>query len=57
MKQALMIVSILALVVLLVAPAAVFLQMMELTTCKHWMFASTVVWFATAPFWMKRKAQ
>ncbi|MCC6694957.1 MAG: hypothetical protein IT365_04910 [Candidatus Hydrogenedentes bacterium] len=57
MKPTLMIVSILALAVLLVAPAAVFLQKMELTTCKHWMFAATVIWFATAPFWMKRKAQ
>ncbi|MCC6487720.1 MAG: hypothetical protein IT364_09485 [Candidatus Hydrogenedentes bacterium] len=57
MKQALMIISILALVVLLVAPTAVFLQKMELSTCKHWMFAATVIWFVTAPFWMKRKAQ
>ena len=56
MKQVLMILSIVALVVLLVAPAGVFLQKMELDTCKHWMFAATVVWFATAPFWMKRKA-
>lgn len=57
MKYILVGISFLALVVLLVAPTAVYLEKMDLSTCKHWMFASTVVWFATAPFWMKRKAQ
>ena len=56
MKQVLMIVSLVALAVLLVAPAGVFLQKMDLDTCKQWMFAATVIWFVTAPFWMKRKA-
>jgi hypothetical protein len=56
MKNVLKVVSAIALIILVVAPIGVYLQKMELATCKHWMFAATVLWFATAPFWMKRKA-
>ncbi len=56
MKSVLVIISVVALAILVVAPVGVYLQKMELATCKHWMFAATVLWFVTAPFWMKRKA-
>lgn len=56
MKTALRVVSFVALTMLVVAPVGVYLGKMDLTTCKHWMFTATVLWFATAPFWMRRKA-
>jgi hypothetical protein len=51
------IISYLALVVLIVPSFLLFAGKMDLDACKIWMFAATVVWFVTAPFWMDRKAQ
>jgi hypothetical protein len=48
--------SFVALAMLIVPPVGVYLQKMDLETCKQWMFAATVLWFVTAPLWMKRKA-
>jgi predicted histidine transporter YuiF (NhaC family) len=57
MKLVLKIISYIALIVLIVPPVLVYLQKMELDTCKHWMLVGTIGWFALAPFWMDRKAQ
>ena len=57
MKLVLKVISYIALAVLIVPPVLVYLQKMELATCKHWMLVGTVGWFALAPFWMDRKAR
>lgn len=56
MKKLLMIVSILALVMLIAPPIGVFLGKMEIQTSKNWMLAATLLWFATAPFWMGKNS-
>jgi hypothetical protein len=33
----------------------VFFGMMDLATHKWWMLAGTVLWFGTAPLWMRKK--
>lgn len=57
MKRAAAILSCVALAIMLVAPLAVFIRAIELTTCKHWMLAGTVLWFAASPIAMKRRTQ
>lgn len=53
MRTVLICISFAALVLLIAGPAAVYMGSMELATSKNCMFAATLVWFATAPFWMK----
>jgi hypothetical protein len=39
-----------------ILPAVLFFGgRLELVHVKSWMLASTVAWFATAPFWMRRR--
>ncbi len=57
MKKLLMIISLISLLMLIVPPLGVYLGKVDLQTSKHWMFAATVVWFVTAPFWMGKKTQ
>ena len=54
MRRILQIASVLALVGTIV-PAVLFLGgTISLPATKTWMLASTVLWFATVPFWMGR---
>lgn len=56
MKTALKLLSYLALVGVIAAPIAYLAGSMELPVVKNWMLASTLLWFATVPFWMNRRA-
>lgn len=55
MKTFLKIVSFAGLVLTILPSLLVFAGRMELETHYHWTLAGTVLWFATAPFWMDRK--
>ena len=55
MKKAFMIISLVSLVMLIVPPFGVYLGKVELEASKTWMFIATILWFATAPFWMGKK--
>ncbi len=57
MRKATQVLSMAALLSLVVSPIAVYLGSMELSTCKHVMFAATLVWFAATPLWMGRPSQ
>lgn len=57
MKTGLMIISYIALVILIGAPIGVYLGKVESGTSNTCMMIATIVWFATAPFWMGRKEQ
>lgn len=56
MRSLLMIVSIVALVVLMLGPALLFLGKIDSATNKHILLAGTVLWFVVTPFWMKAKS-
>ena len=53
MKTVLFIISIIGLILTLVPAFLVFVGKTDLDTAKGLMIAGTVLWFATAPFWMK----
>lgn len=55
MKTFLKIVSFAGLLLTILPSLLVFGGRMELGTHYHWTLAGTVLWFATAPFWMDRK--
>ena len=57
MRKALQIVSWLSLAAMTVSPVLYLAGRMELPTVKMWMLVTTVVWFATVPFWMDRKTE
>jgi len=52
MKKPLQILSLLALLGVIVPPVLYLTGMLEKPPMKTAMFASTLLWFATAPFWM-----
>ncbi len=56
MRTVLKVLSSLALVGVLAAPVAYLAGRMDLPVVKNWMLASTLLWFATVPFWMDRRA-
>ena len=45
--------GLLALAATIVPPALVMFKLMPLDAMKWTMFAATIVWFVTAPVWMK----
>jgi len=55
MRKILQIVSWLSLAAMTVCPVLYLAGRMELPAVKMWMLVTTVVWFATVPFWMDRK--
>ncbi len=55
MRILLIIISIVGLVLTIVPALLVFAQKMELQTNKSLMLIGTVLWFASAPFWMSKR--
>ena len=55
MKIVLMITSYIALILLIAAPIGVYLGKVEHDKSNWLMLVATIVWFATAPFWMNQK--
>ncbi len=55
MKTVLFIISIIGLILTLVPAFLVFMGKTDLDTAKGLMIAGTVLWFVTAPFWMKTR--
>lgn len=56
MKTVLVIISIIGLILALIPAFMVFFGKIDLDAGKNLMLAGTLLWFATAPFWMKPKA-
>lgn len=54
-KAILIILSFIALAMTVVPAFLVFANVISLQEHKHYMFAGTIIWFATAPFWMGKK--
>lgn len=57
MKKILRPISYAALVMLIVPPLGVFAGKVTLDASKAWMLGATLVWFATAPFWMGKSEE
>jgi len=57
MKYILIILSIIGLVLTIAPSVLVFMNVIEFETHKHLMLAGTLIWFFTAPFWIKEKSQ
>lgn len=57
MKKLLEIISYLALVFLVAAPVMYYLGKIDMEKNKLWMLIASIVWFATAPFWIGRKKE
>ena len=55
MKRVLEIISYIALVLVVVAPVLFYAGKWSLDQNKLWMLLATVVWFATASFWIGTK--
>jgi hypothetical protein len=53
MKSLAKVLGLLALVATILPPALFMFKLMALETVKWTMLAATVVWFVTAPVWMK----
>jgi hypothetical protein len=51
------VISFVGLVLTIVPAFLVFFQRMELQQNKNLMFIGTIMWFVTAPFWMKHKKE
>ncbi|WP_163712557.1 hypothetical protein [Mangrovibacterium lignilyticum] len=56
MKKVLIIVSFIGLLLTIIPSILVFEQFIELKSHFHLMVAGMIMWFATAPFWMKSKS-
>ncbi len=57
MKRVLKILSIIGLIMTIIPAFLVFTGVIDLAANKNWMFAGTVLWFVTAPFWMNKKTE
>ena len=57
MKKLLEIISYLALIMVVAAPVMFYTGRQELDQNKFWMLAATIVWFATASFWIGTKTK
>jgi hypothetical protein len=57
MKKLLEIVSYLALILVVAAPIMFYMGMWDLDQNKFWMLIATIVWFATASFWIGKKKE
>ncbi len=55
MKKVLEIVSYLALVTVVAAPGMFYMGKIDMEQNKLWMLVATIVWFATASFWIGTK--
>lgn len=55
MKTLLIILSILGLVLTVVPSVLVFIQEITLSAHKHLVLVGMLLWFGTAPFWMKEQ--
>ena len=55
MKRAAQIVSALALAATILAPLLFYAGRLSLSETKTWMLISTLVWYASAPLWMRIK--
>ncbi len=55
MKKLLEIVSYLALIAVVAAPVLYYMDKLSLEQNKRWMLIATIVWFATASFWIGTK--
>ena len=53
MKKLLQIISSLSLGVTVVAPVLFYRNILSLDQMKAWILIATILWFSTAPFWMK----
>jgi Na+/glutamate symporter len=53
MKKLLIPISIIGLVLIVLGPVLFAAGRIELDMNKHIMLAGTILWFATAPFWME----
>lgn len=56
MKIALRIVSFLGLLLTIVPSLLYFTGYLSLSVQQWWMFAGTLLWFSTAPFWMNNQS-
>lgn len=54
MKRCAQTISWLSLVLLTSGPVLFYLEQIGLNSCKSLMLAGTIIWFATASFWMGR---
>lgn len=57
MKKVLEIISYLSLVFLVAAPVLYYMDKITLEQNKLWMLVATIVWFATASFWIGTKKE
>lgn len=55
MKKLLEIVSYLALIMVVAAPVIFYMGRYDLDQTKFWMLIATIVWFASASFWIGTK--
>jgi len=55
MRILLIIISIVGLILTIMPAFLVFADKMELQTNKSLMLIGTILWFATAPFWMSKR--
>ena len=56
MKKLLIVISFIGLALTIVPSVLVFKQVFAIETHFHLMIAGMILWFATAPFWMKTKS-
>ena len=55
MKKVLEVISYLSLVLIVAAPISYYMDKITLEQNKLWMLLATIVWFATASFWIGTK--
>ena len=55
MKKVLEVISYLSLVLIVAAPILYYMDKLTLEQNKWWMLVATIVWFATASFWIGTK--
>jgi hypothetical protein len=54
-KKVLEVISYLSLVLVVGAPVLFYTDRLTLDQCKWWMLVATIVWFASASFWIGAK--
>jgi len=57
MKKLLIVISFIGLALTIIPSILVFLGTMSLSENKNLMMIGTLIWFFTAPFWMKSKTE
>ena len=57
MKSILQILSFAGILLTIVPPVLYFMELISRSSQNLWMFAGTIIWFASATFWLGRKKE